>query len=101
MAISGALWVAAGAKGDKPTELKRPWDQAIQSAGVQNFCFHDLRRTAAFYLAMNGATTMEIASVLGHKTLVMVRRYSHLMHSHMHKVVQSVNEKIFGGVQHG
>lgn len=88
-------------KGDKPIELKRPWDEAIKVAGLSNFRFHDLRHTAASYLAMNGATTMDIASVLGHKTLAMVRRYSHLTHSHTHQVVQSMNEKIFGGQKHG
>ncbi len=40
--------------------------------------FHDLRHSAASYLAMSGATLAEIAEVLGHKTLAMVKRYAHL-----------------------
>jgi len=52
-------------------------------------------------MAMNGATTVDIAAVLGHKTLDMVRRYTHLTNSHTHEVVGSMNDKIFGEVKHG
>jgi site-specific recombinase XerD len=45
---------------------------------------------------MNGATLPDIAAVLGHKTLAMVQRYAHLTDSHVHGVVESMNEKIFG-----
>ena len=38
---------------------------------------------------------MEIAAVLGHKTLQMVKRYSHLANSHTAKVVTAMNDKIF------
>jgi hypothetical protein len=50
---------------------------------------------------MNSATTIEIAAILGHKTLQMVKRYSHLANSHTSSVVSSMNEKIFGGVANG
>ena len=45
---------------------------------------------------MNGASLAEIAAVLGHKTLAMVKRYSHLSEQHTASVVASMNEKIFG-----
>lgn len=80
----------------KPMDLKRPWDAALRAAKLDNFRFHDLRHTAASYLAMNGATTMEIAEVLGHKTLAMVKRYSHLTSSHTASVVAAMNERVFG-----
>jgi hypothetical protein len=34
---------------------------------MEDFRFHDLRHSAASYLAMNGASLAEIAEVLGHK----------------------------------
>ena len=80
----------------KPVDLTKPWETAVRKAGLQDFRFHDTRHSAASYLAMNGATTVEIAAVLGHKTLQMVRRYSHLANSHTAKVVTAMNEKIFG-----
>jgi site-specific recombinase XerD len=69
---------------------------AKDRAKIENFKFHDLRHSAASYLAMNGATLAEIAEVLGHKTLSMVKRYAHLSDTHVSSVVESMNKKIFG-----
>ncbi len=52
--------------------------------------------SAASYLAMDGATLAEIAEVLGHKTLAMVKRYAHLSQAHTTRVVESMNARIFG-----
>src|SRR5207249_4498855 len=65
------------------TSTKRPrvryaWYTALKRAGIKDCRFHDLRHSAASYLAMNGASLMEIAEVLGHKTLAIVKRYAHL-----------------------
>ena len=35
-----------------------------------------------------GASLLEIADVLGHKTLAMVKRYSHLVVDHKAKVIE-------------
>jgi site-specific recombinase XerD len=43
---------------------------------------------------MNGASLVEIADVLGHKTLQMVKRYAHLSESHVKELVERVNDKI-------
>jgi len=83
-------------KGDKPYEIKKPWLAAIDRAGIKDFRFHDLRHSAASYLAMNGASLAEIAEVLGHKTLQMVKRYAHLSEAHTSAVVSKMNERIFG-----
>ncbi|MBS3904657.1 MAG: site-specific integrase [Simkania sp.] len=80
----------------KPIELKKAWANAIQKAEVTNFRWHDLRHCTASYLAMNGATMTDIAAVLGHKTLDMVKRYAHLSDGHVSNVVASMNAKIFG-----
>lgn len=80
----------------KKTWSSRPtWEVAVKAAKLADFRFHDLRHSAASYLAMNGATLVEIAEVLGHKTLSMVKRYSHLSEAHTAKVVQRMNESIF------
>jgi integrase len=80
----------------KPIDLRAPWLVALKKADVEDFHFHDLRHSAASYLAMNGASLAEIAEVLGHKTLQMVKRYAHLSEAHTAGVVASMNEKIFG-----
>lgn len=81
----------------KPMDLRTPWEAALKKAGIDDFRFHDLRHSAASYLAMNGASLAEIAEVLGHKTLQMVKRYAHLSEGHTARVVESMNQKIFGG----
>ncbi len=80
-----------------PIDLRAPWETALKAAGIDNFRFHDLRHSAASYLAMNGGSLAEIAETLGHKTLQMVKRYSHLSEAHTAGVVARMNERIFGG----
>lgn len=79
-----------------PIDIRTPWETALKNAEIIDFRFHDLRHSAASYLAMSGATPAEIAEVLGHKTLQMVKRYAHLSEAHIAKVVARMNEKIFG-----
>lgn len=80
---------------NRPLNLRIAWDSAIAKAKIEDFRFHDLRHSAASYLAMNGAVPSEIAEVLGHKTLAMVKRYSHLSEAHTASVVERMNDKIF------
>ena len=75
---------------------RQAWIQACRDAELVDFRFHDLRHSAASYLAMNGATLAEIAEILGHRTLQMVKRYSHLSPQHTGAVVARMNEAIFG-----
>jgi integrase len=88
-------------KAIKPISIRTAWETALRKAGIENFHFHDLRHTAASYLAMNGASLAEIAEVLGHKTLQMVKRYSHLSEQHVLGVVERMNKKIFSGHREG
>lgn len=76
-------------------QINQAWGTALEKAKITDFRFHDLRHSAASYLAMNGATMAEIAEVLGHKTLAMVKRYSHLSESHVAGVVERMNHKVF------
>jgi integrase len=64
-------------------DLRAPWEDALKAAGIADFHWHDLRHTAASYLAMSGVSLVEIAKVLGHRTLAMVARYSHLSDGHI------------------
>ena len=84
-----------GQKPSRPFDIRYPWERAIKQAEIEDFRFHDLRHSAASYLAMNGASLAEIAEILGHKTLAMVKRYSHLSEQHTAKVVAKMNEQIF------
>ena len=89
-------WVFPGKSGKNFVDIRAPWETALKNAKITNFRFHDLRHSAASYLAMNGASPAEIAEVLGHKSFDMVKRYAHLSEQHTASVVASMNEKIFG-----
>ena len=80
----------------QPIDIRTAWENALIKAEIDNFRFHDLRHSAASYLAMNGATLAEIAEVLGHKTLQMVKRYAHMTEKHTSSVVEKMNKKVFG-----
>jgi len=79
----------------KPVDITKGWERALKKAKIEDFRFHDLRHSAASYLAMDGASITDIAEVLGHKTLQMARRYAHLSEAHTQKVVASMNNRIF------
>jgi integrase len=66
------------------------WHAALKAAGFKekDFRFHDLRHTCASYLAAQKCSLLEIADVLGHKTLAMVQRYSHLVVDHKAGVIE-------------
>lgn len=83
-------------KPTQPIDLRAPFETALRAAGIEDFRWHDLRHTAASYLAMNGASLAEIAEVLGHKTLSMVKRYSHLSEAHTAGVVERMTRAMFG-----
>ena len=87
--------VFPGRRRNRPIDLRTPFETAVKRAGIEDFRWHDLRHSAASYLAMNGATLAEIAEVLGHKTLAMVKRYAHLSQAHTARVVEAMNVKIF------
>lgn len=84
-----------GQRKDTPIDLRSPWEAALKRAGIEDFRWHDLRHSTASYLAMNGASLTEIAEVLGHKTLAMVKRYAHLSEAHTASVVERMNARIF------
>lgn len=75
------------------------WCEVVDNAGIKNFRFHDLRHTAASYAAMAGASLLELAEMLGHKTLAMVKRYAHLSEAHSATVVDKMNRAMLSGVK--
>ncbi len=74
----------------KYLDLRVPWAKALMTARINDFHWHDLRHTAASNLAMMGISLVELARLLGHRTLSMVVRYSHLSSEH----IVSTGEKL-------
>jgi integrase len=60
-------------------------------AGLEDVHLHDLRHTAASHLLMAGVDIRTLAEILGHKTMQMVQRYTHLLNDHKLKAVDRIN----------
>ncbi|MGH8271886.1 MAG: tyrosine-type recombinase/integrase, partial [Gammaproteobacteria bacterium] len=68
---------------------------ACVSAGIEGFRFHDLRHSAATYLAREGASEQQLKAIGGWKSGV-VSRYVHLAATETRDIVQKMNERILG-----
>ncbi len=80
---TGVGFVFKGRSDDAPVDLDRAWRKVRKAAELQDFRWHDLRHTTASYMTMNGASLAEVAEALGHRTLVMAKRYSHQTGEHV------------------
>ena len=61
-----------------PEGLKSAWRRLRQDAGIQDLRFHDLRHEAASRFFEKGLNQFHVAAITGHKTLQMLKRYTHL-----------------------
>ena len=85
-------WVFPAPKSEGHADFRRRFPKAASKAGLKDFRFHDLRHTAASYLAASGVSERKIAEILGHKTLQMVKRYTHLRPDHLREEMEILNQ---------
>ena len=83
-------YVFCNNKGDRFAKftISHRFNKVIKELGIKNFRFHDLRHTFASHLIMSGADIVTIQRLLGHKTLAMTLRYSHLSPNFMQSTVE-------------
>jgi integrase len=89
-----ALVFPARKRNTEPRKFESAWRAALRTARIERLRFHDLRHTCASYLAQNGASLLEIADVLGHRQLAMVKRYAHLTVESKAKLINRVMGEI-------
>ena len=70
--IDGKVW---GVRADSITQA---FDRACRRANIEDLRFHDLRHEATSRLFEKGLNLMQVAAITGHKTLQMLKRYTHL-----------------------
>jgi len=85
-----ALVFAAKHRPELPARFDTAWRLALRAARIENCRFHDLRHTHASMLAQSGASLLEVADSLGHRTMQMTRRYAHLAVESKRKLVRRV-----------
>ncbi len=80
----------------KPIDISSAWQRAVKAANLKDFRFHDLRHTAGSYLAMDGASILQISAVLGQRSPQMASRYAHLSDASTQGVLNKTMSKVFG-----
>lgn len=61
-----------------PHSVSQYFNRACKAAKVEDLHFHDLRHEGTSRLFEKGLSIMEVASITGHKTMSMLKRYTHL-----------------------
>lgn len=80
--------------GNRYQDVKTAFNSACRRAGIRDFHFHDLRHCVASHLVMAGVDLTTVKELLGHETLTMTLRYSHLAPSHKVKAVDILDSAI-------
>jgi integrase len=71
----GRVWPAGS--------IRTAFENAVTEAKLEDFHFHDLRHTFASRYVMRGGSLPALQQILGHATLQMTMRYSHLAPKHL------------------
>ena len=76
--LDGRVWTM------RPDSISQAFERVCRLAsagkatGIKGLTFHDLRHEATSRLFEKGLNPMEVAAITGHKTLQMLKRYTHL-----------------------
>jgi integrase len=87
-------YVFCNSDGSFIKSVKGSFSTALEKAKIANFRFHDLRHTAASHLVMSGAELNTVREILGHKSMQMTMRYSHLTADHKKQAVDLLSRRL-------
>jgi integrase len=62
----------------RPYNFNKVWNNLKNSLGLSDLRFHDLRHEAVSRLVEKGLGDQEVAAISGHKSMQMLKRYTHL-----------------------
>ncbi len=92
------IWIFCDEKGSplRDNQCKRPLKQILLKAGLRHISWHVLRHTFASHLVMRGAPLPTVQELLGHSTIQMTMRYSHLSPEAKREAVELL--QIYGSI---
>ena len=70
-------WVFCRKSGARNLTIQSSWAAILESVGLEDFHFHDLRHTCGSWLVQSGVALADVKEVLGHSTIRMTERYAH------------------------
>jgi Phage integrase family len=86
--LQSLVEVVPGAKAPRNKDPRRTFEAAVKESGILNFRYHDIRHTFASRLVMAGVDLRTVQELMGHKTVAMTIRYSHLAPSHQREAIE-------------
>ncbi len=104
MPANPAGYVFTDADGQKIKEVSNAFERVVDRIGFndrvddprQRVVFHSLRHTFASWLAIQGTPLYTIARLMGHKSIAMSERYSHLSPDHKREAVKGLEAAVNG-----
>jgi integrase len=92
----GSSYLFRNCHGEPYRSIRTGFEHAVQRARIKDFHFHDLRHTFASRLVMAGVDIRTVQELMGHKTIAMTLRYSHLSPDHKRKAMEALESKFSG-----
>jgi integrase len=89
-----SAYIFCNQRGEPYGDIKKSYLSAVKKAGIIDFHFHDLRHTFASQLVMAGVDLNTVRDLLGHKSLEMTLRYSHLSPEHKQRAVDVLAQRM-------
>src|SRR2546430_1162796 len=94
----GTDLVFSSSSGGHIVDVRTGFQNACKRAGLTDLHFHDLRHTFASQFVMAGGDLYILKEILGHKSLAMTTRYSHLSPTYKIKAIDRMNT-LWAGAQ--
>ncbi len=80
-------------------DIKKAWQTVLRKAGITDSHAHDMRHTFAMLAAAQGASNLELATAMGHRTLQMLQCYTHLDAQVTKRFSKGISERILRSEQ--
>ena len=74
----------------KPYVINKLWNQALERAEIHDLRFHDLRHEATSRFVEAGLSDQQVSSITGHKSMQMLRRYTHLRSEDLVNIISNI-----------